>query len=396
MQGSSRSGSGAASGRNKIVLVGASGVVGKETIRALVRAGAADSLVVCSGDPGRSCAAEYCGSKCRCVSGDMSNPKSLKSHFHGEPAVFLIPPETEERVELVENALKVAKEAGVSFVLTISSVTADLNKSKFDAHFNAIEKGIKACGIPFTILRCPMFMDNVLMQAEFIREGKIQGALDGSIEHTSVAVRDLGEAAAAVLMNPSEHHGKTYTIASAPYTRDNFAKAWSRALGKRVVYEQVPDEKFEKVLLSKGVPKFQVQGLLEAHHLINEDKYNFSSADFRKLAGREPTNILQFIDLHKADIMRVEKGEELAKPAKFGPSEAAVGGVENEDEKGEVEADDHGRDDDTDMQGGDSTMKKKRKSSGQDSNAEPVKKTKGKSSRGGGGLASKRSNKANV
>ena len=65
----------------------------------------------------------------------------------------------------MHNALEAARIADVPFVLLLSTPTATLPRTVFGRQFFAIEKAAASCGIPFAILRAPMFTDDMLLVA---------------------------------------------------------------------------------------------------------------------------------------------------------------------------------------------------------------------------------------
>ncbi len=53
-----------------------------------------------------------------------------------------------------------AKAAGVPYLLVLSVSTADDVSTVFGRQFHTVEDAVKASGIPFTVLRVPLFTDN--------------------------------------------------------------------------------------------------------------------------------------------------------------------------------------------------------------------------------------------
>ena len=99
-----------------------------------------------------------------------------------------------------------------------------------------MEAHIKAIGIPYTILRLPLFIDNNWGNLESIKgQGKIYGPVDANAPYASVATSDVGDAAAVILTHPFNHVNKTYDIQSSLYTHNELAKAFSTATGKQVL-----------------------------------------------------------------------------------------------------------------------------------------------------------------
>lgn len=66
---------------------------------------------------------------------------------------------SQDRAALVAKAVEAAKTARVPFMLVVSAPTAG-EATLFGAQFGEIEECVKAAGVPYTLLRCPMFTEN--------------------------------------------------------------------------------------------------------------------------------------------------------------------------------------------------------------------------------------------
>jgi uncharacterized protein YbjT (DUF2867 family) len=66
----------------------------------------------------------------------------------------------QHRERLGVNAIEAAKAAGVKHVVLQSISTADLVSTTYGRQFYPVEIAMKTSGIPFTILRLPLFTDN--------------------------------------------------------------------------------------------------------------------------------------------------------------------------------------------------------------------------------------------
>ena len=165
-----------------IVLVGASGFIGKATVRALVAAGKA--VTVATRNPASAASAEFTSAGATVVKGDLNDAASLVPVFTGAAAGYIITPGSEvcdadgtpslavprvvlivfprpqDRTTLAINGINAAKSAGLPFLTVLSVATADKLDTVFGRQFTPIEEATKASGIPFTILRLPMFTDN--------------------------------------------------------------------------------------------------------------------------------------------------------------------------------------------------------------------------------------------
>eukprot|EP00036_Acanthoecidae_sp_10tr_P019574 CAMPEP_0206304004 /NCGR_PEP_ID=MMETSP0106_2-20121207/9525_1 /ASSEMBLY_ACC=CAM_ASM_000206 /TAXON_ID=81532 /ORGANISM="Acanthoeca-like sp., Strain 10tr" /LENGTH=148 /DNA_ID=CAMNT_0053734809 /DNA_START=126 /DNA_END=569 /DNA_ORIENTATION=+ len=143
-----------------VLVIGATGNVGTATVSALssrgivTRAGARDP----SSDKAKALATQP---HVESVRADLGDPDSLPPALAGVSAVFIVTPGAENRAELVAAGVATAKTAGVSHIVVVSvpSVLAD-GDLIFKQQFNAIEADLKSSGVPATVLRLPMFLEN--------------------------------------------------------------------------------------------------------------------------------------------------------------------------------------------------------------------------------------------
>lgn len=96
-------------------------------------------------------------------------------------------------------------------------------------------------------------------QAATIKAGQIFGPADPTKPYSTVAIKDIADAAAAILANPAPHAGKTYSLASPAYTQTQLAAAFTASLGKPVAYIQVPYEAAKGSFISAGFQEWQVR-----------------------------------------------------------------------------------------------------------------------------------------
>jgi lactate dehydrogenase-like 2-hydroxyacid dehydrogenase len=69
------------------------------------------------------------------------------------------------------------------------------------------------------------------------------------------------------------------------------------ALNKVVKYVQVPYEGAKKSFMEGGYPEWQVDGILELSKLIDSENkvMNHEGQDFKKITGRNPTTIQEWV-----------------------------------------------------------------------------------------------------
>merc|ERR1711916_344970 len=262
----------------KIVILGGTGNVGQATIGALVERYSAD-VVVTTRDAGSEKAEALGEMGVEVVEVDMGSSKQVAKVLKGADAAYIVTPGTENRADVVKEALK----AGVVHVLVVSVTTAG-KKTIFGKQFKKIEAKVISSGIPYTIVRLPLFLENELGNAGTI---KAAGSVYGmpKAKFTPVSVSDVGEASAAILTKPEDHASAIYTLAGARVTQRDLVKAYSKALKKadvvedNVEYVEVHAEGVKGAFLGFGYPEWQVDGIIELFDLVNEGSSTMNVKD---------------------------------------------------------------------------------------------------------------------
>lgn len=284
-----------------IVILGSAGSVGSATIKALAALSKTAKIVAGTRDPASDKAKELLalGPNVSVVAADLGNPASLPAAVAGADAVFVNAPGAENRADLAINGINAAKDAAVKHIVVLSVTTADLRGTVFGRQFTAIEQAAKATGIPYTILRFAFFIDNNFAHAQSIKgQGQIYGPTNPNAIYNPVAVSDVAESTANVLLNPAAHAGKTYTVNSAKATTPaDIAAAFTAAVGKTVTYVQVPYAAAKASFVGAGWPEWQVDGILELFNLYDADSSvtHNASQDFKTITGKEPLTVEQWV-----------------------------------------------------------------------------------------------------
>jgi uncharacterized protein YbjT (DUF2867 family) len=275
-----------------VVIVGSSGNIGTATIKALhafpklpVKVGVRDVAKF------GSLPASF-----QVIHADMSDLSSLDAAFKGAESVLVIPPSTEDRASLAINAINAAKIAKVHHIILVSLATVDVKIDHiFQKQFQAMEYALKSTGVKHTIVRLPMFVDNLWGNAESVKtQGAFYGAVHPDAPYAPVVVSDVGEALARILNHPHSYHNKILRLtAPTSATHNHIAEYFSRALGKPIKYVHVTPETAKQAMLGKGYPEWQVDGMLEYYKLIEAGvpEATVPTTDLQRILGHGGTSV---------------------------------------------------------------------------------------------------------
>lgn len=212
-----------------ILVTGATGNVGRLVVDHLVAAGApVRALTV---DPRR--AALPAGVEV--VKGYIGRPETLPAALAGVDRLYLAPlPHTAPEV------LRLAREAGVQYVVDLSSSNADEEAAGDPSgwHYYAVERAVEASGLAWTHLRPGEFMTNTLDWAAQIRATGVVRAPHGQAATAIIDLDDIAAVAARVLLGEG-HAGKKYELTGpAAVKRVDLARQIGEAIGREVRFEE--------------------------------------------------------------------------------------------------------------------------------------------------------------
>jgi uncharacterized protein YbjT (DUF2867 family) len=124
---------------------------------------------------------------------------------------------------------------------------------------------IAGTGVAFRALAAPSFMDNLLRQAQVIREqGVFFDVLSAGRKRPTVATRDVAAVAARLLLDTSwGGQEEVPLLGPEDLSQDDLAAISSEVLGTPVRYQQVPGQAFQDQLTGRGVSAGMAQGMLD-------------------------------------------------------------------------------------------------------------------------------------
>jgi uncharacterized protein YbjT (DUF2867 family) len=194
------------------------------------------------------------------VKGDLSDPQSIRSAMEGVETLFLLVANVPGEVTQAIQTVNIAREKGVKGLVYFSVIRADkfVDVPHFTSKFT-VERMIEHSGIPATILRPGYFMQNDIRQKASLLDNRIYAMPVGEKGLSMVDVRDIGEAAAKVLI--SRHNDKQPTpneiyecVGPDTLTGRGLAELWSQVLKKEIHYAGDDLERFEQQILQAGQP----------------------------------------------------------------------------------------------------------------------------------------------
>jgi uncharacterized protein YbjT (DUF2867 family) len=238
-----------------IVVVGATGRIGREVVRQLAAKGRAVRALVHSAEKGK--ALEQSGVEV--AYGDLGRPESLAEAFKGAAEMFLLSPVHASLAEREQNAIEAATRASLRHVVLLSGRGAALDSPSMLIRMHArSERVLRDSGLEYTIIRPDYFMQNLLGLAPSTRA---RGCFESTFiraPHCMIDCRDIAAVAVAALTEDG-HAGQSYELTGPEaLSMLQVAEKLTSALGLQVNCVEISPEQLRTGMLAMGVPEWLV------------------------------------------------------------------------------------------------------------------------------------------
>jgi uncharacterized protein YbjT (DUF2867 family) len=284
-----------------VLVIGATGTIGKEMVAELARLGGAN-IVAGSRDVARA-REQFQGSAVRVAELDPDRPETLPQALQGVDTVIQVSPMSPAMAPQARSLAEAARQAGVRHLVRSSLMGSGEPEPITEAVWHGeADQAIADSGLPFTLLRPNQYFQNFLTPRN-LQTVRTQGALYmpfGTCRVSYIDTRDIAEIAARVALAPgTEHQGKAYVLtgAEAP-TMAEVAQTLGDVLGKPVSYTAVEPEKTRQALLGAGMPALIVDAMLGWFAYCRAGRAERVLEDAQRLLGRKPRSLRQFAQDH--------------------------------------------------------------------------------------------------
>lgn len=264
---------------DKILVVGATGLVGTEVVRELLERGQRVKAASRKGTavPGAETAVF-----------ELGRPETFESALTDVDRVFLLAPSESlaQANELIPPFLRALEAAGVRRLVCMTG----MGSYRPEAPMKPIEVALEESGIDCTLLRPNWFNQN-FAPGYYLEGIKSTGKLFLPMADAKVSfvdTRDIGAVAAAALAEDG-HRGEAYTL-TGPEALDHAeaCSLLSRAAGRDIAYVPISDDDMRKALVEEGLPDESVEYLITFYRVTRDGVYARVSDDIETVLGRAP------------------------------------------------------------------------------------------------------------
>ncbi|MCB9478076.1 MAG: SDR family oxidoreductase [Deltaproteobacteria bacterium] len=278
-----------------ILVIGATGTVGREVVKQLQERGAEFKAMVRDLDKGHAALPGV-----KMVPGDCADPTSLIPAMADVNKVFLLTAADPNMVAWHKNVIDAAKADGVAHIVRLSALGADasaeLNLAKWHGEADEYLENSK---VPYTILLPHYFMDNFAnFSGETIRTQKTVYApmRDGAI--SMVAVKDIAAVAVTALVQDGHSNQRYALTGPEALDFDQAAQILSEEIGEEITYQDVPGEAAYQAMVDGGVPDWLADGLVKLYAYFATGQAAQVSPVVEKITGRPGTAFRQYVQDH--------------------------------------------------------------------------------------------------
>ena len=227
---------------------------------------------------------------------DLDRPETLTDGLlDGVTGVYFVTWNGPSALQQSRNLLETIVRSGAAPHIVRLSGYGTL-QSRIISELAKCEDGLKASGLPWTILKPTFFMQNVMMAASTVKE---QGAVYfdwGSGKAGMIDLRDVVDCAVGALTGEAGAvEGETFVLTGpAAIGFADVAAILSRVIGRTVEYVPVPHEAAGEAMLAMGVPEWIVKGYAELSTGFEDGFADLTTDNVQRLSSHEPRDFERF------------------------------------------------------------------------------------------------------
>ena len=279
------------------MVTGATGNVGSELVRQLLAAGHNVRAFVKNEDAAKRLPT----GQITPVVGDYAQVATLAAAMQGADAVYALTPVAEQAKTWMFNIIDAAKQTKVGHVVKHSAY----GMRPGDAQSIALEHSLGdeyliQSGLSYTILQPNSYMQNMLWQAEAIKQSGTVYMPLGDAKQSVVDLADIAAVAVKTLTEPG-HNKQTYVLTGPQsLSVDEQLAIISGLIHKPLTYVAVPPEAAEQAMKESGMPAWNAHAMAVFMKAIGTGAFAATTGDVKKILGREPVSYSAFVQRYLA------------------------------------------------------------------------------------------------
>lgn len=245
----------------KVLIIGASGRVGSQLIKAFDKN--SDGVELVLGTSREETAQKWQEEGREAVVLDLNKPEGFEAALAGIDRVFLLTGYTSDMLYQSKLFVDAAKNAKVSHIVHLGVFTSRQDPIPHFVWHDLIETYIAASGIAWTNIHPNIITDSVLDVNPPMSETNSFMSFCGDVPQGWVCTADIADVAATVLREgPAKHAGKNYYLSIEVLTVTEVANILSEASGKKIKCNYIDKDQQEAMFAQ--IPSVPVQTYMES------------------------------------------------------------------------------------------------------------------------------------
>jgi uncharacterized protein YbjT (DUF2867 family) len=244
------------------------------------------------------------------IVGDLLRPSDVAEALTGCARMFFSMSVSTSYLEAAATVATVARrcpslEALVNLSqMTVSQMTAvSTGRSRHQRLHWLAEQVLNWSTLPVVHIRPTIFLENPVFTTLVARSVAEEGVIRlpfGTGRTSPIAAGDVARVAAVVLQDPARHLGQVLEL-TGPLSQDmdGVAEEFSRALGRRVEYDDVPAREWmQQVMSCTAISQHLAELLITVASLHRDNRYDRATRTVEQLTGRPPQSVEAFVAAH--------------------------------------------------------------------------------------------------
>jgi uncharacterized protein YbjT (DUF2867 family) len=263
-----------------IVITTPTGQIGREVLDIVL--GSAERVRVIVRDPARL--SPPVRERVEVVQGSHADVDVVAKAFAGADSVFWLAPPNPRAESIQEHVLDFVRplceainRQGIERVVAVSTLGRGItsNAGQVSATY-AMDDLIESTGVHYRSLCPPSFMENLLWQAEAIKnQGAFFSPVSGDRKILACAIRDIAATAATLLLDGSWTGQESVPIVGPDVLSfEEMALVMAQVLQRPVRFQQISGEAFKATLLRSGMSDAWAQGMVDIQAATDRGTYN--------------------------------------------------------------------------------------------------------------------------
>lgn len=281
----------------QLLVTGATGKVGSQTLQHLLERGTAPSCLRAGvRDPAKAQSLAEAGVEV--VRYDHDEPDTLAAAFDGVDRAFVLVPFVPDFAKLGAQAIEAARAAGAKHIVKLSAAGADARSDFWLAkNHGQSDEDVANSGLGYTILRPTFFQDNVLtFSADSLKSQRTFYGASGDQPVAYISSRDIAAVAAEVLLHPEVHAGMTHDLTGGEALKNSeLAALLGQVIGEPVTYTDLSLDQYADGARRNGTPELFVEAFTGLENMKAQGWAAAVSPHVQQVLGRAPETYAAFL-----------------------------------------------------------------------------------------------------